>query len=134
MELIASSRIVKAQQRVEESRPYAVQLTEAMEDLARNAGSLSHPLLEEREEPRKAGVLVCTSDRGLAGAYNANVIKEAEGVLADVRRRGLEPVRLRERQEGRQVLPVPRRADPRRIGRASARCPRTRWPRRSAGG
>ena len=92
MELIASSRIVKAQQRVEASRPYAVQLTEAMEDLARNAVSFSHPLLEEREEPRTAAILVCTSDRGLAGAYAANVIKEAEGVLADVRRRGLEPV------------------------------------------
>ena len=56
MELIASSRIVKAQQRVEASRPYAVQLTEAMEDLARNSGSFSHPLLEERERapPRPA--------------------------------------------------------------------------------
>ena len=92
MELIASSRIVKAQQRVEASRPYAIQLTEAMEDLARNSGSFSHPLLEERAEPRTAGVLVCTSDRGLAGAYTANVIKEAEGVLTSVRNRGLEPV------------------------------------------
>ena len=92
MELIASSRIVKAQQRVEASRPYAVQLTEAMEDLARHAGSLSHSLLEERPEPATAGVLVCTSDRGLAGAYTANVIKEAETVLSSIRRRGLEPV------------------------------------------
>src|SRR5512134_735435 len=92
MELIASSRIVKAQQRVEASRPYAIQLTEAMEDLARNSGVFTHPLLEERETPTKAGLLVCTSDRGLAGAYTANVIKEAEGVLASVRDRGLEPV------------------------------------------
>lgn len=92
MELIASSRIVKAQQRVEQSRPYAVQLTKAMEDLARNAASLSHPLLEERAAPAKVGVLVMTSDRGLAGAYSANALKEAEGVLADVRARGLEPV------------------------------------------
>jgi len=91
MELIASSRIVKAQQRVEASRPYAIQLTEAMEDVARNAVSFTHPLLEEREEPRTAGILVCTSDRGLAGAYAANVIKEAEGVLDAIRRRGLEP-------------------------------------------
>jgi F-type H+-transporting ATPase subunit gamma len=92
MELIASSRIVKAQQRVEQSRPYAVQLTKAMVDLARNAGSLSHPLLEERHDPAKVGVLVLTSDRGLAGAYSANALKEAEGVLKDVRGRGLEPV------------------------------------------
>ncbi len=92
MELIASSRIVKAQQRVEASRPYAIQLTEAMEDLARNSVAFTHPLLEERVTPRRAGVLVCTSDRGLAGAYTANVIKEAEIVLAAVRDRGLEPV------------------------------------------
>ena len=92
MELIASSRIVKAQQRVEQSRPYAEQLTRAMEDLAANTGSLSHPLLADRERPTKIGVLALTSDRGLAGAYSANVLKEAENVLAEVRARGLEPV------------------------------------------
>ena len=92
MELIASSRIVKAQARVEASRPYANQLTNAMEDLARQSGSIAHPLLEEREDPAKAGVLVVTSDRGLAGSYNSNVLKVAEQTIADVRRRGLEPV------------------------------------------
>jgi F-type H+-transporting ATPase subunit gamma len=92
MELIASSRIVRAQQRVEASRPYAIQLTKAMEDLARQTGAVQHPLLEERERPAKAGVLVFTSDRGLAGAYNANVLKIAEGLIRDVRGRGLEPV------------------------------------------
>ncbi len=68
MELIASSRIVRAQQRVEASRPYAIQLTKAMEDLARQTGAVQHPLLEARERPAKGGVLVVTSDRGLAGA------------------------------------------------------------------
>ena len=92
MELIASSRIVKAQQRVEASRPYAIQLTKAMEDLARQTGAVQHPLLEDREQPAKAGVLVLTSDRGLAGAYNANVLKVAEGVIREVRSRGLEPI------------------------------------------
>jgi F-type H+-transporting ATPase subunit gamma len=92
MELIASSRIMKAQQRVEQSRPYAEQLTKAMEDLARNAASLSHPLLEERRAPAKVGVLAMTSDRGLAGAYSANALKESEGIMRDVRSRGLEPV------------------------------------------
>jgi F-type H+-transporting ATPase subunit gamma len=92
MELIASSRIVKAQQRVEHARPYAEQLTRAMEDLAANAGTLSHPLLADRPSPGRIGVLAVTSDRGLAGAYSANVLKEAEGVLKDVRARGLEPV------------------------------------------
>jgi F-type H+-transporting ATPase subunit gamma len=92
MELIASSRIVKAQARVEASRPYAVQLTKAMEDLARQSGTVSHPLLEDREDPAKAGVLVVTSDRGLAGPYNSNVLKTAEEAIAEVRRRDLEPV------------------------------------------
>jgi F-type H+-transporting ATPase subunit gamma len=92
MELIASSRIVRAQQRVEAARPYAIQLTKAMEDLARQTGAVQHPLLEDRESPTTAGVLVLTSDRGLAGAYNANVLKVAEGVIREVRGRGLEPV------------------------------------------
>jgi F-type H+-transporting ATPase subunit gamma len=92
MELIAASRIVKAQQRVSSARPYAELLTRAMEDVARQTGSLAHPLLEQREAPTRAGVLVLTSDRGLAGAYNANVLKVAEGVLRRVRDRGLEPV------------------------------------------
>jgi F-type H+-transporting ATPase subunit gamma len=92
MELIASSRIVKAQQRVEASRPYAIQLTKAMEDVARQTGSLSHPLLEERDPPVRAGVLIVTSDRGLAGSYNANVLKIAEEAMGRIRGRGLEPV------------------------------------------
>jgi len=93
MELIASSRIVKAQARVEASRPYAVQLTKAMEDVAANSGGgLSHPLLEERENVSRVGVLVITSDRGLAGAYNTNVLKIAEQIVRDVRARGLEPI------------------------------------------
>ena len=87
MELIASSRIVKAQQRVEASRPYAVQLTAAMEDIARQTGSVVHPLLEERDTPTRAGVLVVTSDRGLAGSYNANVLKVGEELLEDGPRR-----------------------------------------------
>ncbi len=92
MELIASSRIVKAQQRVEAARPYAIQLTKAMEDVARQTGSLAHPLLEEREQAAKVGVLVVTSDRGLAGSYNANVLKVADGLQREIRSRGLKPV------------------------------------------
>jgi F-type H+-transporting ATPase subunit gamma len=90
MELIASSRIVRAQQRVESSRPYAEELTRVMEDVASRSASLDHPLLEERE-PARVGVLVVTSDRGLAGAYNANVLKVAEELVRETRRRGLEP-------------------------------------------
>jgi F-type H+-transporting ATPase subunit gamma len=82
----------KAQQRVEAARPYAQQLTAAMEDVARQTGSVAHPLLEEREEPTHVGVLLVTSDRGLAGAYNSNVLKIGEDLLREVRSRGLDPV------------------------------------------
>lgn len=92
MELIATSRIMKAQQRVEEGRPYAELLTRAMEDVARQTGQLVHPLLEHRDDPKRAGVLVLTSDRGLAGAYNTNAIRRAENLLTEIRSRGLEPV------------------------------------------
>ena len=92
MELIASSRIVRAQQRVESSRPYAEELTRVMEDVASRSASLDHPLLEERETPARVGVLVVTSDRGLAGAYNANVLKVGEELVREARRRGLDPV------------------------------------------
>jgi F-type H+-transporting ATPase subunit gamma len=92
MELIAASRIMRAQQRVESARPYAELLTQAMEDVARQTGALVHPLLEERRQPQRAGVLVMTSDRGLAGAYNANVLKRAEDLMGRLRHRGVEPV------------------------------------------
>ena len=92
MELIAASRIVKAQQRVISARPYADLLTRAMEDVSRQTGRVAHMLLEERMTPARSGVLVMTSDRGLAGAFNSNLLKRSEQVLARVRGRGLEPV------------------------------------------
>jgi len=92
MELIAASRILKAQQRVEQIRAYATRLTEAMEDVARQTGALVHPLLEERPNPKRAAVLVLSSDRGLAGALNANVLRRADRVIGRVRGEGMEPV------------------------------------------
>jgi F-type H+-transporting ATPase subunit gamma len=92
MELIAASRILKAQQRVVAARPYAERLTEAMEDVARQTGSLDHPLLEDRPDPDKAAVLVVTSDRGLAGAYNSNALRRAERLMGRLRGRGIDPV------------------------------------------
>jgi F-type H+-transporting ATPase subunit gamma len=92
MELIAASRIMKAQQRVEASRPYAELLTRAMEDVARQTGALLHPLLEAREQPQRAGVFLVTSDRGLAGSYNTNVIRRAEDVFARADAAGIQTV------------------------------------------
>lgn len=91
MEHIALARITRAQQRVIQIRAYATRLTEAMEDVARQTGALVHPLLEEREHPERAAVLVLTSDRGLCGAYNANVLRRAERLFGRLRGDGMEP-------------------------------------------
>ncbi|HEX3733252.1 MAG TPA: F0F1 ATP synthase subunit gamma [Mycobacteriales bacterium] len=91
MELIAASRIVKAQQRVAAAAPYTTEITKVLTALASNA-SVEHPLLTPRQNVQRAGVLVITSDRGLAGAYNANVLRLAEQVIAGIVERGAEPV------------------------------------------
>ena len=91
MELIATSRIAKSQARVVASRPYADEITNVLTALASNA-SLDHPLLVEREQVRRAGVLLVTSDRGLAGGYSSNAIKRAEELVALLRSEGKEPV------------------------------------------
>ena len=78
-ELIAASRIIKAQQRAEAARPYTRALVSALEAAAANA-RLDNPLLEGVGEPRRSAVLVVTSDRGFAGAYSANVIRQTEAL------------------------------------------------------
>jgi F-type H+-transporting ATPase subunit gamma len=77
MELIAASRVIKARQRVQETTPYAEAITRAVSAVA-TFSNVDHPLTTEREEPKKAGVLIVTSDRGLAGAYSNNVLKRSE--------------------------------------------------------
>src|SRR5215207_3772290 len=91
MELIATSRIAKAQARVEAAKPYAEEITKVLSELASTA-RLDNPLLVERENPRRAAVLLVTSDRGLCGAYNSNVIRRAEELGALLRSEGKEPV------------------------------------------
>ncbi|SFE69026.1 F0F1 ATP synthase subunit gamma [Blastococcus tunisiensis] len=90
-ELIAGARIVRAQARVEASKPYAREITRVLSALASSA-SLDHPLLTERENPKRAAVLVITSDRGFAGSYNVNVLRRTEELLALLRQEGKEPV------------------------------------------
>jgi F-type H+-transporting ATPase subunit gamma len=90
-ELIATSRIAKAQARVEASRPYTEGITDVVSALAETA-ALDHPLLVEREDPDLAAVLVVTSDRGLCGGYNANVLRRAEELFALIRDQGKQPV------------------------------------------
>jgi F-type H+-transporting ATPase subunit gamma len=91
MELVATSRIAKAQARVEASLPYARAITGVLTALASNA-RIDHPLLTPREQVRRAGVLLVTADRGLAGGYSSNAIKTAESLIARLRAEGKEPV------------------------------------------
>jgi len=90
-ELIAGARIVRAQARVEASKPYAREITRVLSALASSA-SLDHPLLTERQHPQRAAVLVITSDRGFAGSYNVNVLRRTEELLSLLRQEGKEPV------------------------------------------
>ncbi|RBY81994.1 F0F1 ATP synthase subunit gamma [Geodermatophilus sp. TF02-6] len=90
-ELIAGARIVRAQARVEASKPYAREITRVLSALAGSA-SLDHPLLTERQDPRRAAVLVITSDRGFAGSYNVNVLRRTEELLSLLRQEGKEPL------------------------------------------
>lgn len=83
MELIASSRIIKAQQRVDAARPYAEEMRSLMASVAKNAGGIDHPLLKQRDTVGTVGTIVITADRGLAGAYNSNVIRAAERDMRD---------------------------------------------------
>lgn len=91
-ELIATSRLAKAQTRVAASRPYADEITNVLSALAEAAANLDHPLLSERENPKRAAVLVVTSDKGMCGGYNANVLKAAEQLIELLKSEGKEPV------------------------------------------
>jgi len=89
MELISASRIVKAQQRVAASTPYANELTRAVSAVA-TYSSTNHPLTTESDNPRRAAILIISADRGMAGAYSNNAIKEGEQLAALLKSRGLE--------------------------------------------
>jgi F-type H+-transporting ATPase subunit gamma len=91
MELIAASRIVKAQQRVAESTPYAEAITETVTIVA-SSSSTEHVLTTERENPGRVAVLVITSDRGLAGAYSSSALRAAEQLTVRLREEGMDPV------------------------------------------
>ena len=90
-EMIATSRIGRAQARLESARPYAFQITSMLLTLSAEA-ALDHPLLVERPEPKRAGVLVVSSDRGLCGAYNSSVFRRSEELFSLLREEGKTPV------------------------------------------
>jgi F-type H+-transporting ATPase subunit gamma len=90
MEMIAASRIMKAQRRVSEARPYAEQIHEVIKGLAVSNEVAGHPLLSAHASIDRVGIVVATSDRGLAGAYNANVLKVAERAIREEEAAGRE--------------------------------------------
>ncbi len=92
MELIAAARVVKARQRAVEAMPYTTALTRAVSAVATNANE-DHPLTRPKETATRAGVVIITADRGLAGAYSVSAIKESNELVE------------RLRGEGKEVLP-----------------------------
>lgn len=132
MELIASSRIVKAQQRLDASMPYLTQLVDAVSAAASHASDVSkHPLTATADKQERAAVLIITADRGLAGAYSTNSIKEGEALTRNlsgkgmtvlpfvVGRKGVSYYRFRGREMGGEYTGFtdqPSYADAKRIG------------------
>ena len=112
MEMVATAKIKKAQEKIESARPYAFAMMEVLQNVARFVEDASHPLLEEHEERKRVLVVTITSDRGLCGAFNSNILRITEdriraehgnGVETDViavgkkaigylRYRGIDPV------------------------------------------
>ncbi|MEP6692623.1 MAG: ATP synthase F1 subunit gamma [Gemmatimonadaceae bacterium] len=90
MEMVATSKLKRAQDRVVAARPYAQALASVMADLYSPALAEEFPLLRQPKQERRAALLMLTSNRGLAGAFNANLIREARGLLARLDREGVE--------------------------------------------
>jgi F-type H+-transporting ATPase subunit gamma len=103
-ELVASARLRRAQSRIEAMRPYADRMLELMAITARASGSVRLPLLERREQVRKVAVLPVTADRGLAGAFNAQILRRAFALERELRRDGIEVVWLVAGRKGRSTL------------------------------
>src|ERR1041384_1445911 len=83
MQLIATARFQAAFNRAVATKPYTEKLAEMVEDLARAAGNLDHPLLKTHDDVKRSELIVITSTRGLAGGYNANVLRTAIGHLEE---------------------------------------------------
>ncbi|MBE0476172.1 MAG: ATP synthase F1 subunit gamma [Coriobacteriia bacterium] len=83
MEMVATAKIKRAQERIESARPYALAMMEVLGNVARYARGAEHPLLEEHEHIHRVIVVAVTSDRGLAGAFNANILRLTEGLMTE---------------------------------------------------
>ena len=90
MEKISTAKLAKSQNAAIAARPYSQKLKEIIGEVAKASGGVQHPLLEAREKPKKAVVIVLTADRGLCGGFNANIIKAAKGLIAELKEKGRE--------------------------------------------
>lgn len=91
MQLIATARFQAAFNRAVATKPYTEKLAELVADLSRAAGDVDHPLLQTHDDVNRSAVVVITSDRGLAGGYNANILRSAVGHIEEQKARGVEP-------------------------------------------
>ena len=90
MNMVAASRLRGAQNNMEAFRPYAAKFAEVLGSLAENAGEESSPLLIPRETPKKVNIVVCTSDRGLCGGFNINLVEKASALAKQKTEQGME--------------------------------------------
>lgn len=90
MEMVSTAKIRKAQENIERARPYALSISEMLGNVTKAATSVSHPLLEKRDEIKKTAIIAITSDRGQAGGFNSSVIHLTEKLMAERRAQGVE--------------------------------------------
>lgn len=90
MNMVAASKLRGAQMKMEGFRPYAEKFAEVLGSLAESAGDEANPLLIPREDVQKVHIVLCTSDRGLCGGFNANLISQAQKLAAEKRDQGCE--------------------------------------------
>ena len=92
MKMIASSKISKAESMVKAGVPYAEQLVYIMGKIAENTKEISHPLLEKRSDVKNVGILIITSDKGLCGSYNTNIMKMSSNFCYELKLNGKNPI------------------------------------------
>lgn len=90
MEMVATAKIKRAQEKIESARPYSFAMMEVLGNVARYVQGASHPLLEEHEERKRVMVVTITSDRGLCGAFNSNILRITEDLIRSERNAGVE--------------------------------------------
>lgn len=90
MEMVSTAKIRRAQERIENARPYALAMAEVLGNVVRYVGDVTHPLLEVREDRKRVCLIAITSDRGLAGAFNSSIIRMTERMLAEFAATGVE--------------------------------------------